>query len=369
MGINLAGIIFANLYEDKIPELTARRTMASVPFGGKYRLVDFVLSNMSNSGINNVALLTRKNFHSLMDHVGSGAAWDLSKRRSGLALLPPYGNHSFANRIESLYHIHGYIENLREEYILLTASDNVANIDYQSMFEFHLKQNADITILYKNMEIPENSQSPIVINTDETGLITQMLIDPDTTDVCQVSTGSVIIGRDLLLKLVRECISRNTVSFKKHLLQYNVGKLKMYGYEFKGHLSVISSRSSYYRENMKLMNPEIRAELFNPLRPIYTKVRDDAPCRYGLTSKVKGSLVAQGCVINGEVENSILSKGVQIGKGAIVKNCIIMQDTIIEEGANLEYIIIDKDCVISENVNLAGSESYPMYIAKQTTVN
>lgn len=368
MGINLAGIIFANLYEDNIPELTAKRTIASVPFGGKYRLIDFTLSNMSNSGINNVALLTRKNFHSLMDHVGTGFAWDLSKRRSGLALLPPYGNHSFANRIESLYHIHGYIENLREEYLLLSASYSAANIDYQKMFEFHLKKEADITILYKNMVIPENSQSPIVVSTDETGLITQMLVDPDTTEICKVSAGSIIIGRDLLLKLVRECISRNTLSFKRHLLQNNVGNLKMYGYEFEGHMSVITSLNSYYKENMKLMNPEVRAELFNPLRPIYTKVRDDAPCRYGLTSKVKGSLVSQGCVIDGEVDNSILSKGVQIGKGAVVRNCIIMQDTVIGEGANLEYVIIDKDCTVGDHVKLSGSESYPMYISKQSTV-
>ncbi len=368
MGINLAGIIFANIYENKIPELTAKRTMASVPFGGKYRMVDFVLSNMSNSGINNVALLTRKNFHSLMDHVGSGAAWDLSKRRSGLALLPPYGNHSFANRIESLYHIHGYIENLREEYVLITASDNVANIDYQKMFEFHLKNEADITLLYKNMEIPENSRSPIVLDTDDSGAITQMLIDPEISEACKVSTGSTIISRDLLLKLVKECISRNTLSFKKHILQYNVGKLRMFGYEFKGHLSVIGSLGSYYKENMKLMDPKVREELFNSQRPIYTKVRDDAPCRYGLTSKVKSSLVSQGCVINGEVENSILSKGVHIAKGAKVKNCIIMQDTKIGEGAELEYVIIDKDCIITDERKLSGCETYPVYIEKQSTV-
>ncbi len=368
MGINLAGIIFANLYEDKLPELTSRRTMGSIPFGGKYRLVDFALSNMSNSGINNVALVTRKNFHSLMDHVGSGKAWDLSKRRSGLALLPPYGGHSFENRIESLYHIHGYVENLREEYILLAASDNAANVDYQKMFEYHMKSQADITLLYKDMEIPKNSKSPLVISTDDTGRITQMLINPGITGSCKHSIGSVIIGRDLLMKLVRECMSLNTVSFKKHILQDNVEKLKIYGYEFKGHISVISSLDTYYKENMKLMDPDIRAELFNPLRPIYTKVRDDAPCRYGLTSKVRGSLVSQGCIINGEVENSILSKGVQIGAGAVVKGCIIMQDTIICEGAKLDHVIIDKDCVISKNVNLAGCESYPMYIAKQSNV-
>ncbi|MDD6251724.1 MAG: glucose-1-phosphate adenylyltransferase subunit GlgD [Oscillospiraceae bacterium] len=368
MGINLAGIVFANLYDDKLPELTARRTMGSVPFGGKYRMVDFTLSNMSNSGINNVALVTRKNFHSLMDHVGSGAAWDLSKRRTGLVLLPPYGGNSFENRIESLYHIHGYIENLSEEYILLASADNAANIDYQKMFEYHLKSEADITILYKNMEIPENSKALVVLDMNESGRITKMLIDPKITEPCKCFTDSIIISRALLLNLVHECMSLNTVNFKKHLLQNNVDKLKIYGYEFTGHYSVISSLSSYYKENIKLMCPEVRAELFNPQRPIYTKVRDDAPCRYGLTSKVKGSLVSQGCVIDGEVENSILSKGVHIAKGAKVKNCIIMQDTKIGAGAELEYVIIDKDCVVTDMRKLSGCETYPMYIAKQTTV-
>ncbi len=368
MGINLAGIIFANLYEDKIPELTSRRTMASVPFGGKYRMVDFTLSNMSNSGVNNVGLVAGSNFNSLMDHVGSGAAWDLSRRRTGLTLLSPYGGNSFKNRIEALYHIHGYLEQLPEEHLLLTASDNVANIDYQKMYEYHLKNEADITLLYKNMEIPRNSQAPLVFDVNAEGAITKMLINPHITEPCNVSIGSMIIKKELLFSLVRECVSLNTLDFKKNILQDNIGKLKIYGYEFKGHLSVVDSLASYYKENMKLMCPKVREELFNPLRPIYTKVRDDAPCRYGLTSKVKASLVSQGCVINGDVENSILSKGVHIAEGAKVKNCIIMQDTEIGEGADLEYVIIDKDCVISNGVKLTGCEAYPMYIAKQSTV-
>ncbi len=368
MGSNLAGIIFANVGEMNLPELTAKRTVASVPFCGKYRMIDFPLSNMSNSGINNVAIITRNHFHSLMDHAGSGIAWDLSKRRSGLSILSPYKGHSFRHRIEAMYHLDGYFNHLKEEYILLTTSHYAANIDYQKMFEQHLLTGADITLMYKEMEIPAKAHNPLVMTIDYEDRITKLLINPEITGKCKYSTGTMIIKRDLLMKLVHECMSENNLDFRKNLLQDNVSKLRMQGYRYSGHLSLIHSIEDYYAENMKFMDKEIRDEVFNISRPIYTKVRDDAPSRYGLTSCVKNSLVAQGCVIDGEIENCIISKGVTIGKGANVKNCIIMQDTKIGEGAVLEYAIIDKDVVITQDKSLSGAETYPIYIAKQTIV-
>lgn len=368
MGINLAGVIFANVSEANMPELTSKRTMASVPFGGKYRLVDFPLSNMSNSGINNVAIIARNHFHSLMDHVGSGNAWDLSKRRSGLTILSPYRGHSFRHRIEAIYHLHGYFAQLKEEYILLTNSNYAANIDYSKMFEQHLSTGADLTLMYKEMDIPKNAVNPLILKTDSEGKITELLINPKTDGVCKNSTCSMIIKKELLLEIVHNCMSANALNFRKNLLQDNVGKIKMYGYEFKGHMALVHSAEDYFEENMKLMNKEIRDELFDLSRPIYTKVRDDAPSRYGLTSKVKNSLVAQGCLIEGEVENCIISKGVHISKGAVVKNCIIMQDTTIGTGTTLDYVIVDKDVVVTEGQNLSGAKTYPIYVAKQSTV-
>ncbi len=368
MGSNLAGLIFANVGEVNLPELTSKRTMASVPFGGKYRLIDFPLSNMSNSGINNVAVIVKNNFHSLTDHVGSGIAWDLSKRRSGLTILSPYKGHSFNHRIEAIYHLSGYFEDLKEEYILLTNSNYVANIDYQKMFEQHLLTGADMTLMYKEMEIPKKACDSLVLNTDDEGRITKLLVAPVTEGKVKLSTGSMIIKKDLLLKLAHECASTNSIDFRRNLLQDNQGKYKMQGYRFGGHVSLIHSIEDYYAENMKFMDKEIRDEVFNLSRPIYTKVRDDAPSRYGLTSRVKGSLIAQGCVINGEVENSILSKGVRIGQGAKVKNCIIMQDTKIGKDAVLENVIVDKDVIVSDGNTLTGAETYPIYIAKQTVV-
>ena len=368
MAINLAGVIFANVGEYNIADLTAKRTMASVPFGGKYRLIDFTLSNMSNSGINNVALIARNHFHSLMDHVGSGKAWDLSKRRSGLTIFSPYGGHSFTKRIEAMYHLSGYFSQLKEEYLLLATSNCVANIDYQQMFEEHLASGADITLMYKNMEIPEKAYNPLVLKTDDSGKITQLLINPEISGECKFSTGAMIIKKELMMRLVHECVSTNATDFRLNLLQDNVDKLDIRAYEFTGYQSLIYSINDYYKENMKLMDKSVRDELFNSQRPIYTKVRDDAPSRYGLTSSVKNSLVAQGCYIDGNVEGSIISKGVRIENGAVVKNCIIMQDSKISKDAKLENVIIDKDVVITESRVLTGCETYPIYIEKQSIV-
>lgn len=365
---NLAGIIFANLGDEKLPELTSKRSLASVPFGGKYRLIDFSLSNMSNSGINNVGIVAKNNFHSLMDHIGSGRAWDLSKRRSGVSILSPYNGSSFDNRIMAMHQLHGYFEHLKEEYIVIASCECIQNFDYQKFFEFHLKQGADITVAYQKMTIPDNETAPLALSLDNNNKITDMLIKFNGGEECNMAVSSVIIKKDLLINLVRKCVSANTLNFRQNILQDNVDKLNMYGYEVTGYCEHIASIADYFRINMSLMSREVRRELFNPLRPIYTKVRDDMPSRYGLTSKVTSSLVAQGCKIDGEVEGSILSKGVTVGKGSVIKNCIIMQDTKIGENCNLSYAIIDKDVVIQPNRSLMGFETYPIYISKQTII-
>ncbi len=369
MSINkLAGIIFTNLGDEKLPELTAKRSLGSVPFGGKYRLIDFSLSNMSNSGINNIGIVAKNNFQSLMDHIGSGRAWDLSKRRSGVSILPPYNNTSFENRIMAMYHLHGYFEHLKEEYIVIASCECIQNFDYYKFFKNHLDKGADISIAYKKMFIPAGETAPLALTMNDEGKITDMLIKFSTGEECNMAVSSVLIKKDLLLSLVKKCVSANTLNFRQHILQDNVDKLNIYGYEVKGYCEHIASISDYYRVNMELMSADVRKELFNPDRPIYTKVRDDMPCRYGLTSKVTSSLVAQGCKIDGEVEGSILSKGVTVGKGSVIKNCIIMQDTKIGENCNLSYAIIDKDVVIQDGRSLMGYETYPIYIAKQTII-
>ena len=369
-GNNVMGVIFSNMHEELIRELTDKRTMGSVPFGGRYRLIDFILSNMVNSGINKVGVITKSNYQSLMDHLGSGKAWDLSRRRDGLFILPPFGNSAgeFTNRVETLSAISGFLSNSKEEYVLLSDCDVVCNIDYQKVIDSHIKNNADITILYKRGVIPQKMSEPMVLSLEPDGRIKDIIIDPKEENEYSFAFDHAVINRELLIRLISECTSRNKSNFKRDIYQANVGKLRMYGYEFDGYSQIITSMNSYFEGNMMLMRPEVRQELFNSDRPIYTKVRDDMPCKYGLGSKVKNSLIASGCVIDGEVENCVLFRGVHVQKGAKVSNCVIMQDSIIGANSNLKYVIADKDVVIKDERTLMGFQSYPVYISKASIV-
>ena len=362
------GFIFAGTLDDKIPELAASRTTASVPIGGKYRLIDFVLSNMSNSGVNNVGIVAKSNFLSLTDHVGSGSAYDLSKRRSNLTLLTPYGGKTFSNYVETVYNMHGYVEHCREEYVLIEQGNVVTNFDYSALFDFHSKHDADITFVYKKTVVPAGYDRPVTLDVDASGKVNQIFVKPETTaEEVNFMYGAILVKKELLMTEIRKALSLNQLDIKR-VIQNAVEHSRVYAFENKGYTAFISSINSYFDFNMDLMKKEVRDALFNPKRPIYTKVRDDAPSRYGLESSVKNSIIAQGCVIDGEVENCVISKGVYVGKGAKLTNCIVMQDTRIGNDTKLNYVIIDKDVEIKDGRSLMGFDSYPIYIAKKSVV-
>ena len=368
-GNNIMGIIFSNLHEDLISELTEVRIMGAVPFGGKYRMIDFPLSNMVNSGINKVAVLTKSNYQSIIDHLGSGKAWDLSKKRNGLFILPPFNNTSeYSNRMTTLNSILPFLENSTEEYVVITDCDTICNIDYQDVCRKHLENNADMTLVYKRAPLPEKLHDPAVLSFDSKGKVIDVLINSNVNGSCSYYMNMMFIKRELLIELVNKCISKNTLNFKRNIIQAEYKDLNVYGYEFKGFSPMITSMSEYFNANMALMDQEIRADLFTSDNPIYTKVRDDMPTKYGLGSKVTNSLIANGCTIEGEVKNCILFKGVHIGKGTKVSNCVIMQDTKIGADGNLSYVIVDKDVTIKDERTLMGFLSYPVYISKGSVV-
>lgn len=364
---DVLGVIFSDSCAETLTELNAHRTTASIPVGGKYRMIDFALSNMSNSNINNVGIIAKSGFMSLMDHIGSASAWDLSKNRSGVTILPPYAGVNFANKIETLYQLRGYLGDAKESYFLLTESNVISNIDYTELFYLHSVNKADITLVYKNMPVPEKLV-PTTIQLDETGKVGKVLVQPDTTGACNLYLGSMLVSKELFLKLIAKAMSENELNFER-LIQKWAEEYSVFAYECPGYVSVISSMNDYFKFNMNLMDIEVRNELFRMDRPIYTKVRDDAPCKYGLNSSVKNSLVSQGCFIEGEVENCVISKGVHIAEGAKVSNCIIMQDTEIGDGCELDYVIIDKDVVINNGKSLRGTDSYPIHIAKKSVID
>lgn len=375
---NALGIIFPNSYDGLVPELVTERLMASIPFAGRYRMVDFILSSMVNCGIDNVSLIVRKNYHSLMDHLGSGREWDLTRKYGGLNIVPPFASNTvkvYNGRIEALASILDMLKDAREKYVVMSDANLAVNFDFTAMLEQHIESGADVTIAYKKQEIPVGMKKPFDITKDlyytfeldDDGRIRQLRINPEDEEVQNLSMNIYIIEREFLVHMISEAYSKGMVYFDRDLLAPNLERLNVRGFEFNGYLARISDIKSYFDENMKLLKDENLDGLFGG-NPIYTKIRDDNPTRYIQGSKAKNIMSADGCIIEGEVENSILFRGVRIAKGAKVKNCVLMQDTIVGEDANVEYIITDKNVTISAGKEIKGADSFPVYVAKYRSV-
>ncbi len=368
---NVLGIVFSNSYDSCLKDLTARRTMGSMLFGARYRLIDFVLSNFVNSGISKVGVVTNNHFRSLMDHVGNGRPWDLSRKVDGLYLLPPFNpsqtEHDSANEIEVLNRIKDFIVGTKSEYVLLSDCNFVCNIDLSKVFDFHTEKDADITIVYKNGNLPA-LENTMTLTLDENQKVSAVAIDPQNKENVNFSTNIILIRKALLQSLIADAVSIGQTNFEKDIIQKNVGHLKIYGYETTGWGIAIDSVQKYFEANMALLNKDSRKDLFNKDRPVYTKVRNDMPVRYGTKSVVDNSLIADGCIIEGTVKNSVIFRGVTVAKGAVVENSIIMQDSHISENAKLNCVIMDKNSVITPNKHLSGDQSYPFIVGKNIVI-
>lgn len=365
-GKNIVGIIFSSSNDKYLNELTGLRTMGSVPFACRYRLIDFALSNMVNSGIEKIGVVTKSNYQSLMDHLGTGKPWDLSRKNKGMFILPPFSTAdagSNVDKIVSLEGIMGFISRSTEEYILLSDCNYVLNIDVEELMDFHAAKNSDITIVYKNGKAPQISDA-FAMELDAEQKATQITISPDSDADVNYSLNVMLMKKSLLERLLKEAISMSYNDFEADIIQRNVHSLNIYGFEAKGYSAAIDSMQTYFKANMDLLNSENCNQLFNSERPVYTKLRDDMPAIYGLGSSVKNSLIANGCIIDGEVENSILFRGVRVEKGAVIKNSIVMQGTYVAPGASLNCVITDKSVVITPGKALSGAENYPVYIGK-----
>ncbi len=368
---NVLGLIFANMHESGISDLTKVRTLASVPFGGRYRLIDFTLSNMVNSDIDNVGIITKDNYLSLMDHLGGGDEWDLSRKTGGMHLLPPYGNSTglYRGRLEAMAQVKPFIENSNAEYVLFSDTDVVANIDYRPIVDYHESTGADLTVVYgRGNFTTEQTMTKTVLAINPDNQVYDVLIHPEISGEHNVSLNIFVAKKDWLLDIIREAQSRNLYSFEVDVLQKKLHEIKVMGYKYDKPFFQIDSMDTYFKSNMKLFDKKLRDVIFNSDSPIYTKVRDDAPAKYGIDSEVKNSLVADGCVIEGSVENCVLFRGVKIGKGAKIKNCILLQDTVVGEKAEMNYVITDKDVGISDYRSLAGTETYPVFVNKGAVV-
>ena len=367
---NVLGIIYASVDDDKISELTAVRTIGSVPFAGRYRLIDFALSNMVNAGITAVGVSTKSNYRSLMDHLGSGKPWDLSRKRDGLTILPPFdlaGNGGVSRtRIEALHAMLNYMSHSNKEYVLLADANVVATIDYAALIENHLQSGADITIAYRHGKKPNlpDIMSFVFADGDR---VRHAVVSDDTPEDKDYSLNVLFMKRALLEQLVANALAKGVTDFEKDVINALCDSLYIRGEKIDGFACTIDSLQTYYDVSMQLVQGQYKA-LFQKDLPVYTKLRDDMPAIYGTKSKAANSLIADGCVIKGTVENSILFRGAYVAEGAVVKNSVIMQDSHIGEGAKLNCAVLDKNVVINPGKELSGAATCPLFIGKDVTV-
>ena len=364
------GIVFSNMHDDRMGDLTMVRTMGSVPYGGRYRLVDFALSNMVNAGIRDVGMITKSNYHSLMDHVGSGREWDLARKIGGLTILPPYaraGAGMYRGNLDAISNIYAFLASSKAKYVLLCDCDVVANIDYNAMLAEHEESGAGISILCGRYDVAPHHGEDLVLSIQEDGFLRDAFQSADARGEQDVYMNAAIFDRELLLRLVVDGVSHGKYSVGE-ILQEQGRAHNVLCYKQEGWFYHMHNMAEYFLANMALLDEKVREELFLPERPVFTKIRDQAPAKYGLSSSVKNSLVADGCIIEGTVENSVIFRGVKIGQGAVVRNSIVMQDTVVDDKAQLDYVILDKDVLIKDGRRLAGYLTYPVYVPKKSHI-
>ncbi len=362
------GLIFANMYDDAVRECTAVRSMGSVPYGGRYRLIDFPLSNMVNAGITKVGVITKSHYQSLMDHLGSGKAWDLSRKNEGLFFLPPRSSDDakYQGRVGSLKDVMPFLHHSKEDLVVLADCHMVASLDLDAMIEQHKKSGADVTFACRKGHVPNLPDIPQV-RMDMSGRVMDMLLGKYSEDEAYYGIGVYIVGKDWLMRTVNESVARNHYHFER-ILQSHLESYVVQGYVVPELVLPIYSLESYFKANLALLEPDVRAELFPKDCPVYTKLLDYVPAHYGLHGHTEDSLVADGAFIDGNVKNCIIFRGVTVCRDANLENCVIMQGATVEQGCTLKSIVADKNVLFREGRALQGSESYPVYIAKNTVV-
>ena len=367
----LHGIIFTYEKRNDLRELTEIRSAASIPFGGRYRAVDFALSNLVNAGVTDVGVVMNGRYQSMVDHLGSGKDWDLSRKRGGMRLLPPFaaqqgwGIMPFRGKIEALAGIRSYLEEIRQDYVALVDGDLVANLPIAEIFDEHVQTGADITVVCGNDSFATANGS--YYEKDETGRITEVLYGLNRPRGYR-GLEVYILSTKLLIELVDECYAKDLFSWRRDVLRANKDKLNLHCYIWKGYAAQIRSVQEYYDRSMQLLDPAIRADLFCAERPILAKGADKSSTYVSPDGTCVNSLVAEGCRIEGVVEDSILFPGVVVEKGAVVRNCILFKGTVVRKDAQLSYIIADKYVEVLEGRTLMGHATYPIVLSKGSKV-
>lgn len=372
---DLMGLILAESPETGMGELVSVRSLAAVPFGGRYRIIDFILSNMVNSTIINVGIATPYNYQSLSDHLGTGKPWDLDRKGNGLFIIPPKEiaePGDIRGGVDTLNGVMHYLAKSKQNYVLLAEACAICNINYTDVLKQHTENDADITLIYNKTENLDKKElsGRILLDIDGKNRVRDIHVHPISQKTDYSYMHMMLIKRSLLMELIGDAAAHNKHYIARDMLLPAIDKLKIYGYEHTGYCRQVNNIKAFFNANIDILKKDIRDELFglNNDMPIYTKVKDTIPTRYSSKADVSNSLIADGCNIEGTVRNSILFRGVHVGRGATVENCIVMQDSQIMDNCLAENIIFDKEVILRNGKKLVGQETYPMVIEKKSII-
>lgn len=370
--MNLMGIIFANIYDSSLGELTNKRTMASLPYGGRYRQIDFTISNMASCGIRHIGIISRYNYQSLMNHIGSGEEWNLELQEGGLEFLTPYASAttgSYKGKLDALNSAMDFLSYGDEEYVVLADPSLLYNMNLSKVVEAHIASGKDITVVTKSGIANGQKRLDMAVTVDG-DKITDMAVDYVAPAGYLASMGLFIISKDLLIHNVKEAVARNLYRFERDFVmrQYQAGNLSVNVYEYEGVVLFTESTEEYYKANLSLIDPQIRQHLFRGEHPIYTKVRDQVPSYYGENCNLENCILADGCMLEGTIRNSVLFRHVNVASGAVIEDSVIMNDTVVGENCYLKCVILDKDVVVSPGTQLVGTPSSPVILKRGETV-
>ena len=367
------GIIFSNIYDDKMGALTEIRTSASIPVGGRYRQIDFILSSMANSGIRHIGIITKYNYQSLTDHLGSCQEWDLNLNTHGVVILPPYStghNGVYRGKLEALQNALPVLESGNQEYVVLADSNILAAVDFRKVVRDHVASGADLTVVTKEGIANGNHICHFAVQAGSDNRVTQMGCDYAAPEGYLASMGMFVMNRKRLIQTIGEMVPHGNYHFERDFIMnmFKQDKLTVNAYRFQGIALSNDSVEAYYANNMALLNSDVRKSLFRGEVPVYTKVRDEVPTHYGPHAELANCLVADGCRLDGKAENSVLFREVTVAEGAEVKDCIVMQGCSVEKGASIRYTILDKNVTVKAGTQLLGSPEHPLIIRKGVTV-
>lgn len=353
------GLILAGGSSNRMKELTRKRATAALPIAGGYRSIDFALSSMANSHINKVAVFTQYNSKSLAQHLNSSKWWDFGRKQGGLFVFTPTQTHEnnqwYRGTADAIAQNIDFLKTSHEPYVIIASGDCVYKLDMNKVLEYHIRKNADITIVTKNLGQVDDPSRFGVVSVDSSGLVTEFEEKPIVTSKTLVSTGIYVIRRRQLIEMIERAGAEGGYDLVKDIFIRYKGLKKIYAYEMEDYWSNITTVDSYFKTNMDFLKRDIRQYFFDEYPTVSSKIEDLPPAKYNVGSKVTNSLVASGCILNGEVTDSVLFKEVYVGNNCTIRNSIILNDVYIGDNTYIENCIVESHDTIRANSNYVGS--------------